>query len=480
MSGLTFEQKEDLGFHVVRGWLEPASPYGIKRLRDEGFYGPERQAELEQELDNIEVLLEACKTENAALQSVQTVLGGLKEIRGTLDACAVRTLSEAEFFDLTAFCLRIESLREKLSRLKAFERLQGIVFKPLDGALAILHPEESGHVSFYIEDGRLPSLKEAREEKRLLELHLRTETRERTALLAKRQEAVLKEEKALAEIYREMSEALIPYLADLRADAEAAGRLDASLAKAALAARCHCSRPRTGSNTLHLEEAVHPQIEAALKMHGRRFTPLTVDLPRGVSVITGANMGGKSVALKTIMLNTALALSGCFVFCKKAEIPAFARLELINRDLSDAERGLSSFGGEILRFGEAVLRLGEGLSFIAMDEFARGTNTEEGEAIARAAVSFLADQNAITLLTTHYDHTAELAARHYQVKGLKKLESLPAQDAPAGTQTDRLRVIEAAMDYGLIEVEPGTECPKDALTICRLLGMDERILAKLP
>ena len=180
------------------------------------------------------------------------------------------------------------------------------------------------------------------------------------------------------------------------------------------------------------------------------------------------------------MLNTALALSGCFVFCKKAEIPAFARLELINRDLSDAERGLSSFGGEILRFGEAVSRLGEGLSFIAMDEFARGTNTEEGEAIARAAVSFLADQNAISLLTTHYDHTAELAARHYQVKGLKKLESLPAQDAPAGTQTDRLRVIEAAMDYGLIEVEPGTECPKDALTICRLLGMDERILEKLP
>ena len=66
------------------------------------------------------------------------------------------------------------------------------------------------------------------------------------------------------------------------------------------------------------------------------------------------------------------------------------------------------------------------------------------------------------------------------LEGLKKLESLPAQDAPAGTQTDRLRVIEAAMDYGLIEVEPGTECPKDALTICRLLGMDERILEKLP
>ena len=312
-------------------------------------------------------------------------------------------------------------------------------------------------------------------ERNELRRRLRTEKTNRTDCLEARQEAVLREEKALAQIYAEMSTALRPFLPDLRADAEAAGRLDAAIAKAVLARRCGCCRPKMGGSRLLLEEAVHPQIEAALKAGGRRFTAISAELSRGVTVITGANMGGKSVALKTVVLNAALALSGCFVFAKRAEVPMFAHLEVINRDLSDAGRGLSSFGGEILRFNEAASRLGEGISFIAMDEFARGTNTEEGEAIARAAVHFLADKNAVTLLTTHYDNTAALAVRHYQVKGLKKLEELP-EGTVSGTGTDRLRLIEQAMDYGLTLVEPGTKCPRDAIAISRLLGLPEEIL----
>ena len=475
MTGLTFEQKEELGYNAVRGRLAPQSPYGIKRLREEGFYAPERRAELERELDNVAVLRAALEDDEASVQGMQAALAGLKEIRGTLDACEMRTLTEAELFDLTAYCLRMKALTEKAEAFGGYSRLDGIRFEAVDGALGILHPEESSRVSFYIEDARTPELLEAREEKRALEQRLRTEKEGRQGLLEARQEAVLREEKALAKIYEDMSGALRPFIDTLRADAEAAGRLDAVIAKAVLAKRFGCCRPLIGGESLILKEAVHPQIEAALAAHGRAFTPISVELSRGVTVITGANMGGKSVALKTVVLNAALALSGCFVFAKKAAVPAFAHLEVINRDLSDAERGLSSFGGEILRFGEAVSRLGQGLSFIAMDEFARGTNTEEGEAIARAAVRFLSDKNAVTLLTTHYDHTAESAVRHYQVKGLKKLEKLP-EGAAAGTGTDRLRLIEQAMDYGLIEVEPGTKCPRDALTICRLLGLSEEIL----
>ena len=81
----------------------------------------------------------------------------------------------------------------------------------------------------------------------------------------------------------------------------------------------------------------------------------------------------------------------------------------------------------------------------------------------------------MTLLTTHYDNTAALAVRHYQVKGLKKLEELP-EGTVSGTGTDRLRLIEQAMDYGLMEVEPGTKCPRDAVRISRLLGLPEEIL----
>ena len=271
-----------------------------------------------------------------------------------------------------------------------------------------------------------------------------------------------------------MSEALRPHLEALRADADAAGRLDASLSKALLARRFGCRRPAIGGETLRMTGAVHPEIAAGLAERGRSFTPITVELPRGVTVLTGANMGGKSVAMKTVVLNIALALSGCFVFCKSAAVPLFDRLELINRDFSNAVGGLSSFGGEILRFNAAAEALERGgLSFIAMDEFARGTNAQEGAAIARGVVKYLSDKNAVTLLATHYDGTAEYAARHYQVKGLRRLED---EGAVSGTERDGLRRIETAMDYGLIPVEPGTECPRDALRICRILGMKPEIL----
>lgn len=477
MTGLSFEQKEELGYNAVRSRMEPASPYGVKRLREEGFYGPSRQAELERELENVAVFAEALENDEAAVHGLQTALGGLKEIRGTLDACEARALSEAELFDLTAFCLRMKLLCGKAEAFGGYGRLSGIRFESADGALRILHPEESSRVSFYVEDARSKDLLAARTEKRELERRLRGEKGARESLLEARQEAVRREEKALADIYGEMSEALRPFLGILRRDAEAAGRLDAAIAKAVLAKRSGCCRPSVGGERLLLREAVHPQIAAALEAAGRRFTPISVELSRGVTVITGANMGGKSVALKTVVLNAALALSGCFVFAKTAEVPMFAHLEVINRDLSDAERGLSSFGGEILRFNEAVARLGQGLSFIAMDEFARGTNTEEGEAIARAAVRFLSKENAVTLLTTHYDNTADLAVRHYQVKGLKKLGELPEETA-AGTGRDRLRLIGQAMDYGLTLVEPGTKCPRDAVAICRLLGLREEILSE--
>ena len=475
MIRLTFEQKEELGFNTVRSWLQPASPYGIARLKEEGFYGPEQQDALEQELDNVAVLLAALSENEAAVLSLQQALSGLKEVRGTLAVCRERSLTEVELYELTAFCLRLKDCIRKAEVLPGYERLHGAGFISPDPAVRILHPEDSSRVSFYIEDARTPALQAARSEKRAVELSLRSEQAARPQLLAARQEAVLKEEEALSEIYREMSEALRPHLADLEHDAEAAGQLDAAIAKAVLARRFGCSRPLTGGDSLVLEDAVHPPVAEALKARGRAFVPISAELSRGVTVITGANMGGKSIALKTVVLNTLLALSGCYVFCRRAAVPLFANLELINRDFSNAERGLSSFGGEILRFNEAVSRFGEGLSFIAMDEFARGTNTEEGEAIARAAVSFLSGQNAVTLLTTHYDNTAALAVRHYQVKGLKKLEELP-EGTVSGTGTDRLRMIEQAMDYGLIEVEPGTKCPRDAIAISRLLGLPEEIL----
>ena len=484
MISLSFEEKKEIGYQYVRELLEPVSPYGIKRLREEGFYGPDRQEQLDRELDNVALLKRALEKDRTSVMDLRQRMSGLKELSGTFSHCTEgMVLTEVELFELSSFCRRINELLPFTRSLKDFGSPDDLLLEDMGEPLRILQPEGKDSPGFFIEDSRTPALLEARTLKRRLERQLRM-TKD-SDLMRQRQEAAAAEEKALAEIFADISDGLCPYMPLFMKNAETIGRLDAALAKAALAERFGCVRPQIGGNELFLRDAVHPQAAAALEAEKRSFTPITIRMPKGVTVLTGANMGGKSVALKTAALNAALALSGCFPFCSEAKVPLFDRIDLISRDLSDIEIGLSSFGAEILRFNESAEHIpAEGLSLIVMDEFARGTNAGEGAAIVKASVKYLSGKNALTLLATHYDGAAEFAVKHYQVKGLgsdgdgQRADQLSEGKPHHGGQ-DALRRIGNAMDYGLIEVQPGTECPRDAVRICRMLGLPKEILDEL-
>ena len=56
----------------------------------------------------------------------------------------------------------------------------------------------------------------------------------------------------------------------------------------------------TGDEILEL---VNPELVDLLSEQGRAFVPVSIALDQGATVITGANMGGKSVAMKTVALN---------------------------------------------------------------------------------------------------------------------------------------------------------------------------------
>lgn len=258
---------------------------------------------------------------------------------------------------------------------------------------------------------------------------------------------------------------------------ETIGDIDLTVEKARLARRCGGVMPSFTESSLAMTDMVNPKIADLLKDQKKSFTPVSIALSRGATVITGANMGGKSVALKSVALNIVLAHCGFFPFAKSASLPLFDSMYIVSEDLESVDRGLSSFGGEIVRFNEVMRRIENEFAFLLLDEFARGTNPDEGAAIVQSVTQYLNRCNAVSVLATHYDGVVQYASAHYQVIGLKELDVEQLARELAGLSGDvGVTLIGRHMNYGLYRVEGKEDCPRDALNICRLLGMKNEIV----
>lgn len=155
-----------------------------------------------------------------------------------------------------------------------------------------------------------------------------------------------------------------------------------------------------------LAGARHPLMERAAAV------PLEFDIGeeiRGI-VITGPNTGGKTVAIKTVMLNCIMAQCGLHVTCKQAKV-------CMNRsylcDIGDGQNlseNLSTFSAHITNVLEVLSEAGKD-SFVIMDELGSGTDPAEGMGIAIAILEELKKSGALFLVTTHYPEVKEYAAK---------------------------------------------------------------------
>ena len=85
----------------------------------------------------------------------------------------------------------------------------------------------------------------------------------------------------------------------------------------------------------------------------------------------------------------------------------------------------------------------------------------------------------MSLLTTHYDKVAEHARVHYQIIGLRDVEPEQIRRELSVSGEDGVAVIARHMNYGLYRVEGKSDCPRDALNICRMLSLKPEILEKI-
>ncbi len=153
-----------------------------------------------------------------------------------------------------------------------------------------------------------------------------------------------------------------------------------------------------------LKNARHPLMDRAINV------PLQFSIGTGVSgiVITGPNTGGKTVAIKTVMLNCMMAQCGLHVTCENADICMNSSYLCDIGDGQNLAENLSTFSSHIKNVLE-VLQNADRDSFVIMDELGSGTDPAEGMGIAIAILEELKRTGCLFLVTTHYPEVKEYA-----------------------------------------------------------------------
>ena len=480
MISVRFEEKVGIGLQYILENLHGCSPFGQERIRHLKFYAPGEREALEAELENTARAAASAPQQRELLERIMLELCRVKDVRASLARCCEgETLDHVELFECKGYLERIEALIPMLAEWNETARLSGFSLHDPAPAFDVLDPAHTRSRGFFIPDGASEALRAVRAQKKRIEERLygaKTDA-ERAELRLERTRICADEETEERKVRETMCAALRPLCDGLLCDAETIGRLDFLIQKALFAVRYRCVRPVIGETELNLVDMVNPEIADLLAKKGRAFVPVSIAADKGATVITGANMGGKSVALKTVALIALLCHAGFLVPAASATVPMFHCIKMLFDDLQSIQSGLSGFGSEIVQFQKALDEVERGYSLLLLDEFARGTNPDEGAVIVQAVTKYLCGVDAISILSTHYDRVAEAANRHYQIIGLKNVDPAAISKEIGPDAEDGVAAIARHMNYGLYRVEGRADCPKDALNICRMLSLKPEILA---
>jgi DNA mismatch repair protein MutS len=128
-------------------------------------------------------------------------------------------------------------------------------------------------------------------------------------------------------------------------------------------------------------------------------------------LITGPNMGGKSIYIRQVALITLLAQMGSFVPARQARVGLADRVFTRVGASDDIGRAQSTFMVEMTEAAN-ILNNATARSLIILDEIGRGTSTYDGVSLAWGITEYLHDKiGCRVLFATHYHELAELADR---------------------------------------------------------------------
>ena len=374
---------------------------------------------------------------SATLGKCRAALLDLRDIRNTLTALeSGKVPDDVELFEIKNLALISEKVREILAPVN----LKSVNFPDLADIVSLLDPEGHGIPSFYIYDSFDSKLSELRKK-------IRNSGDESGAILA---ECLIIE----ARVREMLGNRLKGSVFGLREALMSLAKADILISKSILTKKLNLIIPEIATGINKYSSVFNPEISAILSRENKTFQKVNIELDLNKpTILTGANMGGKSVVLKTLALSQFLFQFGFGVPAASAEITPVEEIHYSPGDLQDMTRGLSSFAAEMKMADRLIKNSAHGHKILALlDEPARTTNPQEGTALVTSLLNILNGRPVFVLVATHYNVKAKGCAR-IRVKGLE----------------------EGKMNYELIEAGESAP-PREAVNIALSLGIDREWL----
>ena len=262
------------------------------------------------------------------------------------------------------------------------------------------------------------------------------------------------EAREIARILGELSELVRAQAGDLRRNASLRAHLDSIGARGRWALQVQANAPDlVDDRVVRVVRGRHPLLR-------HEAVPLDVTLGEefDVLIVSGPNMGGKSVALKTIGLFCALAYAGVpLPAAPGTRIGWFEHIACVLGDEQSIAADLSSFSAHLRALRDAARRAGSG-SIILVDEIGSGTEPGAGAAIAQAFLEAAMARGAKVVATTHFTQLKAFAAQTPRVANASMLfdarTNEPTHVLAVGIpgESFALRLARALeMDVGIVE-----------------------------
>ena len=151
-----------------------------------------------------------------------------------------------------------------------------------------------------------------------------------------------------------------------------------------------------GGFILKAESLGHPLIQKEVRVANKVEMKST-----SITIITGANMAGKSTWLRTVGVNLVLGMMGAPVLGKGVVIKPIQLFTSIRQDDS-LQKNESYFYSELKRLKLIIDELKRGTElFIILDEILRGTNSKDKHVGSEALLKQLIELNTTGIIATH-------------------------------------------------------------------------------